>query len=281
MPTRGVASLRALALGACLVGLGVPVAAAHEVNPSGALDPAQAIRLSQAALGRQLGEYRFTDQFGKPLALTQLRGRPLVISFVYTSCAFVCPTLTSRLNDVVKMARSTLGRDSFSVLTVGFDTRVDGPEQMRRFAAERGVSAAGWYFAAADQATVDRLANDTGFIYVANAGGFDHLSQVTIVDAGGRVYRQVYGAEFEPPAIVDPLKSLALGAVSGAHPLAELVTRVRLLCTAYDPKSGRYRFDYSLILEIVIGVMCTLAVAVFVIRAWREPRHVSADPGTR
>jgi protein SCO1/2 len=179
------------------------------------------------------------------------------------------------------MARSVLGEGSFAVLTVGFDTRVDGVEQMRRFAAERGISAGDWHFVAADQATVDRLAADTGFVYVASAGGFDHLSQVTIVDPGGRVYRQVYGAEFEPPAIVDPLKGLVLGTVSGAHPLADLVTTVRLLCTAYDPKSGRYRFDYSLILEIVIGLTCTVAVAAFVIRAWRETRPVQAGRGAR
>ncbi len=60
------------------------------------------------------------------------------------------------------------------------------------------------------------------------------------------------------------------------RPLADLLSRVRLLCTSYDPKSGRYRFDYSLILEIAIGLSCALLVLGFVLRSWRQ-----GQPGPR
>jgi protein SCO1/2 len=239
---------------------------------SGRIDQAQALALSQGAIGRNIGDYRLTDQFGRPLSLASLRGRPVLISFVYTSCAFSCPTLTSRLHAVAKVARAALGGGSFSIVTVGFDTRVDNPERMRRFAQERGIDMPNWYFAAADQATVDRLASDTGFVYAPAAGGFDHLAQVTIVDGNGRVFRQVYGEEFEPPLIVEPLKTLLLGAADTARPAAGWLDKVRLLCTSYDPRSGRYRFDYSLILEIIIGAMCTLAITIFLVRAWGQTR---------
>ena len=48
----------------------------------------------------------------------------------------------------------------------------------------------------------------------------------------------------------------------------------RLLCTVYDPKAGRYRFDYSLIVSIVTGALCFAVVAAFVVHAWRAQRHV-------
>ena len=41
--------------------------------------------------------------------------------------------------------------------------------------------------------------------------GFDHLAQTTVIDAHGRIYRQVYGDAFAVPALVEPLKDLALG----------------------------------------------------------------------
>ena len=242
------------------------------VSSATAIDPTRAMRVSQAAIGRELGDYRLTDQFGRPLELARLRGRPLIISFIYTSCAYACPTLTTRLSAVAKVARDALGSRSFSIVTVGFDTRVDTVEQMRRYAHARGVEAPDWYFAAADQATVARLATDTGFVYVPAAGGYDHFAQLTIVDQRGRIFRQVYGPDFEPPLIVDPLKSLLLGSVSAASPVANWLNTVRLICTTYDPKSGRYRFDYSLILEIVIGLSCTLAIAIFIVRAWKQTR---------
>jgi protein SCO1/2 len=256
----------------------VLLAAASGAAAAGPIDSGEALRLSQAAIGRTIGEHRFTDQAGQALQLSGLRGRPVVISYIYTSCAFICPTLTASLAAVVKVARETLGDDSFAVVTVGFDTPVDTPEQMRRYAAERGIADARWYFVSADQATVDRLAQEIGFAYAPTAGGFDHLTQVTILDGAGRVYQQVYGPEFQPPMIVDPLKKLALGMAITERPLADFLSRVRLICTSYDPKSGRYRFDYSLILEIAIGLSCAVAVFGFVLRAWR---HSPASPAPR
>lgn len=236
------------------------------------IDPEQALRLSQAAIGRTIGDYHFTDQDNRPLDLARLRGRPLIVSYIYTSCAFVCPTLTASLARSVELAREMLGPDSFTVVSLGFDTRVDTPEQMRRYAAERGISVPGWYFASTDEATVARFAQEVGFSYAPLAGGFDHLAQVTIIDGDGRVYRQVYGPDFAPPMIVDPLKKLALGISTPERPLADFLNKVRLICTSYDPRSGRYRFDYSLILEIGIGLSCTIGFAVFAARAWRQGR---------
>jgi len=267
---RGLAALLMLVLGGNL--LAFPAAGAD------GLDEAEALRTSQAAIGRLVTNHRFTAQNGQPLELAGLRGRPVVLSYIYTSCPFICPTLTASLAQVVRIARETLGSDAFSVVTVGFDTRVDTPERMRRYAVERGIEDPRWYFASGDAATVAALAAETGFLYVPSAGGFDHLTQVTILDGAGRVYQQVYGPEFQPPMLVDPLKRLALGMPMAGQPLADLLSRVRLICTSYDPKSGRYRFDYSLILEIAIGLTCALAVLGFVLHSWWQGRRDSLRP---
>ena len=63
----------------------------------------------------------------------------------------------------------------------------------------------GWTFASADAATIERLARDAGFTYFASPKGFDHITQTTIIDAAGRVMLQVYGEDFAPPLVVEPL----------------------------------------------------------------------------
>ena len=73
------------------------------------------------------------------IAEEQLRGRPVVLSLVYTSCYHVCSGLTLRLRETVKVAREALGPGSFSVVTVGFDTPNDTAERMRLYARERGA----------------------------------------------------------------------------------------------------------------------------------------------
>ena len=61
-----------------------------------------------------------------------------------------------------------------------------------------------------------------------------------------------------------------LGQRAAASTLPSLVESVRLICTVFDPKTGRYRFDYSIVLSFAIGVMCLGAIAVFIWRSWRE-----------
>jgi protein SCO1/2 len=93
------------------------------------------------------------------------------------------------------------------------------------------------------------------------------MIQATIVDGEGVVYRQVYGQRPEPPQFVDPLRRLALGQAAREDSLDAMIEGVRLFCTVFDPKSGRYRFDWSIVLSFVIGVGCFAAIAAFL---WRS-----------
>ena len=235
-----------------------------------AFDGSRALRQSQAVIGRQLPtDLGFTDEAGRRRSLAEFRGQPLIISPVYTSCFGICPTTTTSLRKVVEIADGVLGPAAFAVLTVGFDTANDTPERMREFAEARGSFPGNWVFASCDAETARRLLEGIGFTYAATPRGFDHMIQATIVDAEGVVVRQVYGQDFEPPMLVEPLKRLALGQQAGAGTLAAAVEGVRLFCTVFDPKTGRYRFDWSLVLSFAIGVSCFGAVAVFLWRNWR------------
>jgi len=194
----------------------------------------------------------------------------VVLSLVYTSCYHVCSGLTLRLRDTVKVARQALGAEAFNVVTVGFDTPNDRPERMQAYARERGALQPGWYFAATDSAGIKRLAGTVGFTYFPSPKGFDHITQTTIIDARGRVVLQVYGEEFAPPLVVEPLKKLVWGQNLDRRTLDGLVNRVRLFCTIYDPTSGRYRFDYSLIVSIVAGTLALGIVLVGIVAGLRN-----------
>jgi protein SCO1/2 len=236
------------------------------------LDDREALRVSQAAVGRALGAYTLTDSNGERFTLEQLRGRPAVLSLVYTSCYYVCSGLTLRLRDAVTIARDALGEGSFSVVTVGFDTPNDTTERMRAYARERNVRVPDWRFASADAETMARLVRDVGFTYFPSPKGFDHVTQTTIIGADGRVVLQVYGADFATPQLVEPLKKLVWGINLDRTTLDGIVNTVKLFCTIYDPASGRYRFDYSLIVEIVAGALALGIAAAGILAALRNVR---------
>ena len=235
-------------------------------------DDAAALRASQAAIGHVVGDYRLTDQDGRPLSIASLRGRPLLLSLVYTECYYFCSGLTLHLRDVVRIARQTLGDHSFTVLTVGFDTAHDTPERMRAYGRDRGIDSADWHFASTDAATIRRLAGDVGFTWSVSPGGFNHIAQVTVVDGNGRVVEQVYGQDFAPPALIEPLKQLVWGGAATRSGVQGVLDRVRLLCTVYDPSVGRYRFDYSMLAAMFPGLLVLGVVAVAAVLASRRSR---------
>lgn len=242
----------------------------------GPLDPRIVLERSEAAIGTKLGDYRLRDPQGRHIALADYRGRPLVVSLVYSSCSTTCPVTTQHLIDAVAQARRSLGADRFAVLTIGFDARRDSPQHMAAFAGRQGIPATGWDVASGDEATLAALMRDLGFSYQAVAGGFDHIAQTTIIDAEGRVYRQVYGDDFPLPVFIEPLKEAVFGTTTRALTVSALIDRLSFLCTVYDPGQGRYRTSYAIALGIGIGGLSLLLAGIIFIRAWMRNRRLEA-----
>ena len=234
----------------------------------------EALEISQAAIGRKLANLEFTDSFGKPVKLADYHGQPLLVSLIFTSCHHVCPALTRHLKTAVDAAREALGHDSFKVVTIGFDTPNDTPVRMQDFARKQAINDPGWVFLSASAETMEKLVENLGFIYFPTPRGFDHITQVTVVNRDGVIYQQVYGGTFELPWLVEPLKDLVFNRPQSAHSLfSNMVDRVKLFCTVYDPNTGRYRFDYSLFVQIAIGGLVVLAVIIYLFVEIRRARR--------
>jgi len=254
-------------------------AQARAAAGDGTLEPGATLDRSQRAIGNAVGEHGLRAGDGTPFRLSQLRGRPVLVSFVYTSCSQVCPTTTRFLARAVAEADRTLGPGRFAVATIGFNHPYDTPEAMRAFAKAQGIDRRDWHFLSPEAGTVEAITRELGFSYAASAGGFDHLTQVTVLDAGGKVVAQVYGEDFEVPMLVGPLKALLTDAPMPQVTLENVVERVRLLCTVYDPRTGRYRLDYRIVLEIFTGSTIVIAVLGFLLREWLRNRRLRAGLG--
>jgi protein SCO1/2 len=238
-----------------------------------AFDAEAAIEYSQAAIGRQVGDYSFLDSDRTEVRLAELQGKPIVVNLVYTACSYSCPLIVQTLYSAVEVAQDALGEDSFAVLTIGFDTQEDTPARMRAYARGQGVDLPNWRFLSGDEATVSSLSKDLGFIYYPSPRGFDHLAQTSVIDAEGLVYRQVYGSDFSAPAVVEPLKDLVFGRQGDLTSVAGLINRVRLFCTLYDPSSERYRFDYSIFIALAVGSVALGAIGLILLRALLRTRR--------
>ena len=216
------------------------------------LDETAALQLSQSVVGKPVGDHVLLDRQGRPTPLTRYRGKPLLVSFVYTACFQVCPTTTKNLQKAVENTVGMLGADRFNIVSIGFNQPFDSPQAMKAFSTQHGIHLPNWEFLSPAPAIVDELTQNFGFSYVATTAGFDHLNQVSLVDAEGRIFRQIYGEKFTAQDLAEPLKAMITGAPIPPQTgtLAELADRLRIICSVYDPVTGRYRTNYALYFEI-------------------------------
>ncbi len=241
------------------------------------LDESAAFERSQAAIGKPVENFVLLNRDSQPVELAKYKGKPLLVSFVYTACFQVCPTTTRNLQKAVDETVSVMGADRFNIITIGFNQPFDSPQAMKDFAKRYGLNLPNWEFLSPATAIVGDVTGNFGFSFVATPAGFDHLNQISLVDAEGKIVRQVYGEKFSPKDLAEPLKLLI--ANSAIPPemstVKELMERVRILCSVYDPVSGRYRTDYSLYMMIA-GFISFVGFTIYLsFNMWRSRRRAT------
>jgi protein SCO1/2 len=239
------------------------------------LDEKTAFEHSQGAIGKAVGDFVLLDRQGKPVELSRYRGKPLLVSFIYTACFQVCPTTTRNLQKAVENTVSVLGADRFNVISIGFNQPFDSPQALKDFSVQYGINLPNWEFLSPSASIVGELTGNFGFSYVATPAGFDHLNQVTMVDAEGKIFRQVYGEKFNASDLAEPLKAMIAGAAipPQAGTLKEIMERVRILCSVYDPVTGRYRTNYSIYFMIAGFLTFTGFTIYLCINFWKNRRR--------
>jgi len=267
----------------CLaLGLLLPHSSQASSSSDMGLDRDQALRTSQAVVGQKIGDHTLLDREGRPVRLSSYRGKPLLVSFIYTGCFQVCPTTTRSLQETVQGLQKVFGPNQFNVVSIGFNQPDDSPQALKAFAAQYQINQPSWEFLSPSMKTVGDISRDFGFVYAATPAGFDHVLQVSLLDADGRIVRQIYGDNIKPAEIGEPIKLLLSGApVEPATMLDNLMDRVRILCTVYDPKTGSYRVDYTLPIQIAGGVTFFVLMLIFMINEWRSMRAAARSKGAR
>lgn len=228
----------------------------------------KALTAAEFADGVALHDYTLTDQDGKEFQLKSYfgQGKPLLVSFIYTSCAVECPTITNSLASSIKEIQKELG-DKFNVLSIGFDPERDTPERLREYGSHFIENFNTMRFATGSEDTIKRLTKEFGFYFEKAGQGFRHLNMVSVVSADGRIYKQVYTSRIGPEDIRKPLKELITGQVPVESP-PSLIDQFKQFCSSYDPVSGKYNLNYPAIISIFLQLTVMLTIGYFIAAPW-------------
>jgi protein SCO1/2 len=155
------------------------------------------------------------DQTGATRKLSDWRGHPLAVTFVYTRCPLpdFCPLMDRHFADLQRAIKNDPQlRDRAHLVSVSFDPSHDTPAAIRAHAEARGADPAVWSYLTGTPAAIDHLTSRFGISAIAekDAGEtFTHNLRTAIVDPKGRLVKTYSGNDWTPADILNDLRVLA------------------------------------------------------------------------
>ena len=159
---------------------------------------------AQLDVNQAVPNFTLTDQTHTQISLAQLRGKVVVMNFIYTSCALpqFCYRMTNHFSALQNRFKGPDGRD-LVLLSVTFDPTRDTPERLDDYASQWKADAARWHFLTGPSDEIRRLADAFGLDYFPDEGLITHSLRTVVIDRAGRLLANVEGNRFTAQQLGD------------------------------------------------------------------------------
>jgi len=159
-----------------------------------------------AASASVLTDTKLVDQNGNTVVLSSLKGKPLVVDFIYTSCPGPCLMETAKFANVALRLGNDLGT-KVTLVSISVDPEHDGPKQLLDYSRQQGADEKGWYFLTGGPGDVDQaLAGFKLSRQIEPDGSVGHLVNMMLIGPDGRLVREYNGQIVKAQDIVDDVK---------------------------------------------------------------------------
>ena len=157
---------------------------------------------------RKLVDFSFVNWDGRVVTRTDLDGKFLVVSFLFTSCSATCTEISRRLEQV-QTATATAG--DVQIISFSMDPRTDQPPVLAQFARRWNADPQRWFLLTGEKAELHRvieasfLSRDPALVDQPSAGFRQHYA-IALVDRAGAVRHYFNG--LAPTVAADVLAAL-------------------------------------------------------------------------
>lgn len=163
-----------------------------------------------AGKGDCLPKSNLVDQHGQSFSLDSLKGKPVLVDFIFTSCPGPCLMLTAKFANVALRLGPDLG-SKVGMLSVSVDPEHDTPQDMLKYSKDQGADEKGWEFVTGSPAEIDRVMSAFKLQREHDSDGtIGHVADMFLVGRDGRELREYNGSVAKPERIVEDMKK-ALG----------------------------------------------------------------------
>jgi protein SCO1/2 len=173
------------------------LSSAHEAKQVAPASPLGIAPHPYFAIIKPAPDFSLVDSANRRFELSRLRGRVVVLSFIYTSCTTTCPLLTQHmalLEDRLK--HSGLWASAVSFLSVTVDPERDAATTLADYARRFDAIDANWRFLREQPAQLRPvLATYDEWTKRLPDGDIDHPARVYLIDRHGNI-REIYALSF-------------------------------------------------------------------------------------
>jgi protein SCO1/2 len=245
--------------GACALALAGLAASAR---PAAAATPPPTNPFDQPvhplAVGDRLPDAAYTDQNGRGLRISDLRGRTIIIGFIYTSCRDQCPLLTDKFNRLA----AQLPADRFELLEISIDPARDSQAAIANYARAHDVRAPNVRLLIGPAPLVDSFAKPLGVSIVTGGGGeLLHSQRTVIAGPDGRIAYFIDDAGWTPVQLVAIARHVDGLPSSGIARLdLELGKAVQAVCGGATAARSGLRDLVAVVAVLFVGGLLALLI---------------------
>jgi protein SCO1 len=165
----------------------------------------------------QAPDFTLEDADGRVVRMTDLRGKVVILNFIYTNCPDVCPLHAERIAQIQAMVNQTSMKDRVEFVTITTDPKRDRGKVLRDYGAAHGLDPVNWVFLTAaagePEDSTRKLAEAYGLEFTQTGDGKQMHGVVThVIDQDGRLRARFHGLKFEPLNLVTFVNALTNGA---------------------------------------------------------------------
>jgi protein SCO1/2 len=142
----------------------------------------------QIRSGEVVPNFDLIDQNGRPIRLTDFRGKVVVLTFIYTRCPLpnFCPLMSKNFADLQERLNKEFP-DRYRLLSISMDPDFDRPEVLKDYAARYDANEKDWSFATGNADQISFVAGVMGLYYARENGLISHDFRTALIGADGRL----------------------------------------------------------------------------------------------
>jgi protein SCO1/2 len=152
--------------------------------------------------------FALTAQDGRAVTLADLRGKVVVVDFIFTSCTDTCPLQTEKLAGLQDALGSDFGSRVVFV-SISVDPQRDTPQALAAYAAHHRARLAGWAFLTGRPDQIRQVSRSYGVAAIRDGqGAVSHNALTSVVDRSGTLRAQYAGVRYQPRELLADIRSL-------------------------------------------------------------------------